>query len=401
MKMIQSNSLSSLFSKEACSSKNVDDIIVGIAQEYDLNEAEIEEMIQGLIQEKVHDDNLEELIASAFSSEEDSSLYDPESLPAIMETSIYSIVDDSEISKRLQIEMYQLNEGSSDVNDLDALGIQAIAYFQSPSKCSYPDEHEYDVKAYVSIYSHTMHNESGERQDIYRSIGEYIPLMMSDLQDLGSLKKAVLDFGYVLDDSIQLKIYGIALYELVGSMPYNEKSSAAFIEFFDEVNVLLAIPDSDAVCSKDDSIYESLDQIVQEEVLYGRCASEALGKAFNHWSTIQEFYDVRLPQIHDDENLLIEEKKSLSRISKKVAFRDDFSNEVMLVKKLNERLVSVLDLSSKSAHEINRILYVCKSSDFNVRINCKRTYMQLQAISNRKRSLNSNSGESIGIKKAG
>lgn len=381
--------------KKVLNLQAIDLVLNKIALEFNLTVEEVNEIYLVLLADEARSEDFEqelrqqidEILRVIGIEEDHTDEFDPESLSFLMGSSIYNLESEEESAKLKDIDEVRLNEGSAHVENLAALEVQARSYFANPNRYYLPEESEKQpqVTGYISLYSHTLFDLNGKPVDIYRATGVSFFLPLEKALALDGIAEGVKSMGYELNESVQVKLYGNALYELVGAKPYKENEATEFVQYFQECsNILVAIPDSETVCDRQDGIYESLDKLVNEEVMYGRGASEVLGQAYNHWSLTQEFYEIRIPEM-EEEKLAIElEKKLVVLIGKKTEFRDGFLKEVRIIKSLNRKECNLSDLNQLSAHEINRILFVCRSDEFAARLESKSVYMQLKSMSHRK-----------------
>jgi hypothetical protein len=357
-----------------------------IAQEYCLELDDVAKIYECVSITDASDEELFMLINELLISSSDES-FDPESLPAIMSASIYNLDTEDDIQKFQEISMMKLNEGSADVEDLDRLHRQAISYFKMPK--TYPlaedDVSDQVLKCYVEFFSHAHFNEVGELVDVYRSSGIVFNCSLEHIEDEEWLIDTIQNMGLCFDKSMRIKVYGLALYDLVGAKAYHTGEKAEFVSpFKDMPNLLFAIPDTEAVLNASGDDFKILEKLVSDEVQYGRSVNEVLGNAMTSWILAHEFFDERYPYMLFEEQELEFELK-LKRISDShKAFKDNFSEEISHIHGLNSKSVSLAEIASLDAHLINRILYVCKSDQFKERLLNKNVYMQLLAMSRKK-----------------
>src|SRR5690606_8603198 len=127
------------------------------------------------------------------------------------------------------------------------------------------------------------------------------------------------------------------------------------------------------------SIFATLDEIVQEEIIYGRTPSDALGGAFAHWSLTKEFFDTRFSEIQEEFEREAFEISLRSKVQRRNSFLHGFEKEVEIVERVNCCILGFKDFAGMTAKEINRVLHVCKSKDFPVKIESRGLFLQLQA----------------------
>lgn len=384
--------------KKVIQSLSLDLVLQNVAGEFNLTQEEVHEIYLTILSNEAKleasEAELEHYIHELFHvigpNEAPEEIYEPESLSHIMKSSIYNLQSDEDTEKLKDIEEARLNEGSASIEDLHGLEAQAKTYFNNPSRyyLSEESDREPQVTCYVGIYSHTLYDLNNEPVCLYKATGVSFNLPLSEVMTLEGISKGVKSTGFEMDETIQVKVYGNCLYDLVGAKPYKDDESTEFVRFFEGCpNILLAIPDSEATCLRGERYSDSLDRLVKDEIMYGRSASEVLEGAYSQWILNQEFYEVRLPEIEEERLSLEHEKKLSVLINKKQEFRGGFAKEVEAINALNSKKCTLSDLSHLTAHEINRILFVCRSNDFAVRIQSKPIYMQLQAMAH-KRSWN-------------
>ncbi len=382
--------------------------IKSVSREVDLPTKAVEGIALDLLSARVVDEEFNremeslvgEILNSLFEVDEveyqETVEYDPAALGNIMSTSIYNLDDDEDIKLRIEKDQHWLNDGSAPVDDLVRLEVQGIEYFARPNY--YPiNENQDDVKVvtgFIGMYSYS--NESG---DIFKSTGDSIEIRIEDVEDTDKIAAALLGKGYQLSELLKIKFYGLHLHEVVGERDYVENEIKSLVEHSKEFpNVLYAIPNRADVerLMGDDSIYSSLNKLIQDEILYGRVAEEVLDKhGFNLWSYGREFYDIRLPQIHQELREAEFTKRSIKRVKSKASFKNNFTDAVKDINDLNSGELTILDLiQTPDSHRVGRILYTAKSQDFSHRIESKPIYLQLLALV---KKLNSSQYQERGI----
>jgi hypothetical protein len=348
-----------------------------IAVEYDVSVDWLEEKFLDLIKEYVLDEEcpVQALLDDVFYDDGDEC-----GSASIDDSSIYDLSSDEEIERKLKRERDALDEGSADVDDFELLREQAESYFKKPKR--YPlaeDEEESWVTGYIGIYTHSLYDENGASRDVFTSTGDAIHMSIESVMDASMIQRELNAIGYQFNDLIQIKFYGQALSSLTGYASYKKGDSLEMVNLLDDYqNILYATPNEDFIA--DDSIYSSLNKMVQDEVLYGRTASEVLGSAFSHWSICREFFETRHLQISGDREAEASRLKVISLMEKRREFKSGFTREVELIEKLNGGMLSINDFCDKTSHELNRILWTCKSKDFSCYIKSKPIFLQLQAL---------------------
>ncbi len=381
--------------------------IRSISNEVGLPVEAVEDIMLNLIKEKVEEEEfyremslvdamLDRLFKVDEVEYEETVEFDRTALPNIMSGSIYNLSSDEDINSRIEKDQRWLNDGSAPVDNLVLLEAQSIEHFARPNH--YPiNENQDDVKVVTGFIG--MYIYSNENGDVFKSNGDSIEVRVEDIEDIDKIAAALLGKGYQLSELLQIKFYGLHLHEVVGEMDYAESEIKSLVEHSKEFpNVLYAIPSRADVerLVGDDSIYRSLNKLIQDEILYGRVAEEVLDKhGFNLWSYGREFYDFRLSQIRQELREAEFAKRSIKRIESKAKFRNNFADAIQDINDLNSGELTILDLiQTPDSHRLGRILYTARSQDFSHRIESKPIYLQLLALV---KKLNSSKYQERGI----
>jgi hypothetical protein len=351
-----------------------------ISCEFALPIEDVESIYENLLLEEISEEELFYLIDSVLNVEDE--IFDPSSLPSIVSNSIYNMDTDEDIQKYLEIELMRLNEGSAAVEDFNKLEEQAVMYFKNPELYPLVEDNTCQyLKCFIEFYSHSLFDQDGTLVDYYRSSGLSFECSLEDVEDTSFFNERLCSFGLFLDNSVRIKVYGLNLYDIVGARAYKIGEKTQFLAPYKELpNLLFAVPDSDAVCDYSIDSSLRLNSLITSEIKYGRSINDILGGAIISWVLDNEFYEERYPQMKFEEEELCFNTRLMNLYKKHCKFKDGFAFEIDLINKINQGEVKLSEVSSLSNHQINRILYVCKSNQFKVRLCSKAIYMQLLAV---------------------
>ena len=300
-------------------------------------------------------------------------------LPEIDERFIYDLADEKEIKRRVKQDQDWLLQGEPEVEDLEKLEELAISYFESPVKVSYPKEEvlEY-VTGYVQFLSGVQFTKDGDALEKWKAIGAKVQVDMDKVLDPEALTVYLKLKGIELSKTTRIVFYGLPLNEIVGSRIYKKgerKKSSPLSK--DYQNILLAIPDYEACSGKEKSIYDSIDSLIKEEILYGTdlmIDRVALG----HW----EMTKARLEELKVEEgeshNIKRIERREKKATEAKNEFDEKFKEAKKFIEKLNRKETSVTDIENKGCELLKQVLWLAEKKD--VRIEDKITYFKLKSL---------------------
>mgnify|MGYP001593467909 FL=1 len=261
---------------------------------------------------------------------------------------------------------------------------QAKEYFSNPNYYPISEDEPRYVKGFIALF----YGVDAEGEAVFKSTGEVVYVGLDDIENEIEIERLLRDVGFILNELVQVKFYSPFLASIVGMKDYAEGEKKELVKHSVEYpNILYAVPDAAEVeFGNDDSIYDSLDKALKEEFMYGRNAEDVLGKqGFAHWAVTREFFETRANAIEEDK---AEEARARSIKERKLIFQKKFDSEMELIEQLN---AGVLDLaqfiSDASAHLINRILYVSRSSSFDVKLKSRQLITQLVAASRYKEQM--------------
>ncbi|EQC44605.1 hypothetical protein M899_2469 [Bacteriovorax sp. BSW11_IV] len=292
---------------------------------------------------------------------------------------IYDLADEKEIERRIKQDQDWLSQGEPEVEELAKLEELATSYFESPTKVSYPKEEvqEY-VTGYVQFLSGVEFTKNGDAVEKWKAIGSKVQVGTSKILDPEGLTVYLKLKGIELCKTTRIVFYGLPLSEIVGSRIYRKGERKKLTPLSsDYQNILLAIPDYEACSGMEKSIYDSIDSLIKEEVLYGTdlmIDRVALG----HW----EMTKARLEELKAEE----EENRNIhkiQRIEKKVTqtkneFDEKFKEARGFIDKLNKKEASFNDIEKESIELIKQVLWLAEKK--GERIEDKITYFKLKSL---------------------
>ena len=327
-------------------------------------------------------EDLEEAIANQFHVE-----VQEDSFEFIEEAGVYDLSDDLDIKNRIKRELQWLNDGSSSLEDLTTLEKESIAYFKNPTKVSYPVEVKDTVEhitGYIQFNAGVKFTTEGKAEIIWKSYGQKLTVDTGILLKPKKIIEYVESFGIEFNpEVVRVSFYGLPLERFTGCRIYNKGERKELVALSsDYSNIVLAIPCM-ADCSRADrSIYEVINEAINEEVLYGGDAGfdrVALG----HW----ELTRIRLEEIKLEEREEKESRRIQRLLSKSIAKRNEYDENFREARKvvagLNSGTCRISDLLVKNAKLLAQIVYLAEKK--NERINNSAIYFQLKALSMKKR----------------
>lgn len=294
--------------------------------------------------------------------------------------SIYDLSDEKEAEFRRKLDLEKLMDGEPDVEDLEMLEIRARAYFENPEKVYIPVE--LDEKPYVTGYVQVMDGvrfiENGDVDIKWKSIGLKIKVEIDCLYNPECIASEAMKLGVELNDFTRVVFYGNPLREIVGDRIYRDGEKKELLELCPEFeNIVVAIPDYEECCRDELSIYETIDNLLKEDIPYGSDLDICNVTLGHYWMTKQRLEELK-EEAEEEFNLVQIGSKEEIRSQKVNAFNANFEDARRLIGELNNQNLKVSDLSGKSVKLIAQVLYLAEKQ--GERIENKFTYLGLKSL---------------------
>ena len=318
---------------------------------------------------------LEQILSEVFQVEEDE-----ESIDVITGNSIYFLGSEKEILQIEKSEAHKLNEGSSSIELIDQLQREAEDYFKCPNHfISYDAENEQEyLTGFIQMYNGVTYNSKGELVPKWKSIDlkfhvEFHELLMPD-----NVITKIESFGIRWTELVRVMFYGPSLERLLGSRIYHEDESKELVSLSDNhPNILLAIQQLESDLNYSDSIFEFIENEVNEGIPYG--ITPDFGRvALGHW----EWTHIRISEIEEEEmeerNLKIIEREEKIRVSEMNDFINKYKDAKDFIRGLNEKVINPIEVYSISQEMLGNILFVCEKLNFRLKESAH--YYQVKAV---------------------
>ncbi len=322
--------------------------------------------------EEVYGSLMDEVLCEVFECEE--------KCDEINEDFIYDLSTEKEIQRRTDREARLLNEGSADLDDIEALEKQAEAYFKNPNNVFIPKEKS--PKEYITIFvqfSAGMNfDEKGNAIPIWKSFGHKLVVGAEKIYSPEDLYEHVESLGIEITSLIRLACYGPSLEKLVGSKIYKKGEKKELVELGESYpNIVLAIPDVEEVNFLDDSIFSRVEAQVNESIKYGMDV-DVDKVALLHWQmTHTRLDEIKVEEAEEKESLRIQklQRKSVERRNE---FDDNFKEARKIIKGLNAGDVTIKSLMESDMKLLNQVMYLTQKK--GERINEAAIYFQLKSL---------------------
>lgn len=317
---------------------------------------------------------LEQILSEVFQVE------DEESTEALCGNAIYFLEDEQSIRRIEKSEQIKLDEGSSNVEDLDSLLIEATDYFKNPnySHTTEDDQGSDYLTCFIQIYSGVTFNGNGEMISKWKSIDHKVQIELRELLLPELLIYKIEQSGIKWTELVRVMIYGPGLEKLVGNRFYEEDESKELVPLSDEFpNILLAIPNIEFELDSEESIFEFTEREINEGIPFGIIPD--FGRVtLGHW----EWTHIRLLELQEEEM----EERVLKTIELEEKFRakemNDFINKYKdakdFIKGLNNKVIDPVEVYSLSLEMLNNILFVTEKLNF--RLSDSAHYYQIKAL---------------------
>jgi hypothetical protein len=304
---------------------------------------------------------------------------DEESLEYLEGNAIYDLADEKEICNREKFDHLSLNEGSPEVEDLNALEEVSRDYFENPRV--YPLDEESikpnHVTGFLQIYSGEKFDNHGHMKEVWKSSNMKVIVKISDLLDPDCVISIIEKQGIKWGPVFRVVFYGNPLVDIIGSRFYSEHDAKELLPLTDQhPNILLALPDYRETEEHSESIFDWLDLQIQEGIAFGILPDVDRVTIGHH-----EYTAIRLQEVFEEEL----EEKSLRQIvkreslavTKKNQFIDTFSEARAFIVGANTGN-GIDQLYSLSLKHLEDILFLCTKS-FE-RINDPLVYAQVRSL---------------------
>lgn len=288
---------------------------------------------------------------------------DEESLQYLEGNQIYDLADEKEIAAREKYDYEALNEGSPDVENLTDLESVSRDYFENPK--TYPlDEDDFrpnHVTGFIQIYSGEKLMASGAMEEVWKSINKKVIVNFSDLLDPEKVISIIEEMGIKWGSVFRVIFYGSPLVEVIGSRFYSERESRELVPLTEShKNILLALPDYSETEEYSESIYDWMDQQVQDGIAFG-ILPDVDRVTIGHW----ELTSVRLQEILEEDleqrNLFGIMKRETISVAKKNQFIETYQDARSFIRNANGG-ISVSDVYCLSLKVLEDILFLCTRS---------------------------------------
>lgn len=298
---------------------------------------------------------------------------------------IYDLSSEADVQRRLKREEDLLNEGSASIENLEELEKQARDYFSNPTKVYVPSEEP--VKDFITVFvqfSAGMNfDEKGNAVTIWKSFGQRLIVDIDKLLQPDELLAQVESLGIEVNNLVRLVCYGPSLEKFVGTKHYSKGEKKELVELSESYpNIVLAVPDSDEVDYKDDSIFSRVEAKVSESIQFGMEA-DVCKSALLHWQMTHS----RLEEIKHEEAEENESRRIQSLQKKSVEKRNDFDNNFReargVISKLNSGDTQVKELFQADLKLLNQIMFLAQKK--GERIETPATFFQLKSLITKKK----------------
>lgn len=318
---------------------------------------------------------MDQILTEVFLADEDK-----ESLQSLEGNAIYDLSDEREIRQRESYDSEILNEGSPDVEELDLLMEIAEGYFANPIQ--YPIKEETikadHVSGFIQILAGMKVNAKGEAVELWKSVNIKIVVSMNEFNDPERIIEQVESKGFKWSPIIRICFYGEPLREIIGEQCYSDQEPKLLVQLSSTYsNILLAIPAFVEFESEGDSIYDFVEDQIQENILYGILPD--FGRTVvGHW----EMTHIRLDELEqenlENKNLLFIQRRERRFVAKKNAFNAKYSSAYQLIKEVNKQSISLDYLFQQEIQTLKQILFLTDRR--NIRIDDPKIYLQVRAL---------------------
>jgi hypothetical protein len=343
-----------------------------------------EEMNQGLdcTDRTDESDELINLLAEILESE---FCHQPEdSLNVLSGNAIYCLDDTRTIEERERFEQQQLDEGCASLGKLDELEQQAQAHFRNPAL--YPlSEGEEDlpwVTGYFQTFRGVSFDKAGNLKENWRTIGSKVVFGFDDLFHPERLIELAKVTGYELNETTRMVVYGPNLESLVGSKLYLPKASKDLIPLVDGNNLIMLSVPSMEDCDLDVSLYEWVNSLKEESILYGNKVDiNRMSEA--HWEITQGRLEELAAEESELKNLLHFGKREASYAKRQSEFNSRYKEARDFIQAVNSTKEYRQALYSMNLSVLDDILFLAEKC--NERISNVAAYLEVRALASKRK----------------
>ena len=348
-------------------------VVCNQSQEKIMKDYQIEEF------ENVYGDLLEEVLAEVFCcDEEESELLDGKF--------IYDLSSEKEIEQRVQREQRFLDGDSAEIEDLELLEKQAVAYFKKPTVIRIPTDQsvkEDFVTGFIQVNVGLRFDTHGSPVEIWRGFGQKVIVELSVLDSVIDVVKRVEEMGIEWTSLVRVVFYGKGLELFTGSRVYKDGEKKELVPLSSESSqIMLAVPSYEE-CDNDESIFSSIDRLVKENIQYG--GDLGIDRvAMGHY----ELTLIRLEELKLEESEVFESERIQSFQKRSVERRNEFDSNFReareVIRALNLGQVKIKQLFDKESKLLGQVMYLCQKS--GERIDNPAIFFQLKALVMKKKN---------------
>ena len=324
-------------------------------------------------------EQLEEILAEAFFVPKEEGVID-----YFLEESIYDLSSDSEIRLRIKRDQEFLDEGNAGVEDLKKLEDQAKAYFKNPKRFKGESEDNTDeITGFVQYLAEVYFDEHGVACEKWRSMGVKFRIALNDLYQPELIMKNVESKGVELNELTRIVFYGYPLEKIVGTRIYKPGEKKEIVNLSEQFkSITLAVPDYSDCSSRHPSIFESIDQMIKNEVPYGNELNLDRVVLGHHELTLQCLEEVRqrsIEELKDERVAVLERKKAVREASFDIKFKDAKD----IISQLNDGIIRISDIESLEAATLGQVLWLAEKKGNRIDNSIK--YFQLKSLFKKKK----------------
>lgn len=326
---------------------------------------------------------------------------DSDSGSVLLASGLYNLDTDEQIERRLKADYDRINDYCADVEDLEALEAEAVAYFKDPrnkvkgtfcTNIEGPNRSErYEIPetviGFIGIFDGYRHDKKGNLEPFFKATGDKLVLEAEMLLDPKAIERALAAVGYSYSDMISLTIYGNAVAKYFGTHRYEEQIERKYKLYplsFGEIDrapkerkkLITPYPEHSTIRVA----MPSFEVEVSGE--YNHTQTDDFGLLMRH-HVLDEIAFNEISERHAlERDLALVSKLEASRVAKSRAFGQHFSDAASCIKSLNDETKKFVTfnelLSTGSSHLISQILYLARKKD--MKIKDRGLYKQLQSV---------------------
>ncbi len=324
-------------------------------------------------------DQLEEVLSELFYVPKEEGVTD-----YFLEESIYDLSSETDIKFRLLRDQEFLDEGSASLENLELLESQARSYFKSPRSYSIEEGKQAEVTGFIQYLAEMSFNQDGQVEQKWRSAGLKIKLNVEDLLFPERVISQIEQMGVEFNDLTRIVFYGFPLEDLVGCRFYTKGQKRDLESLSSEfTGILLAVPDYSDCSRYHKSIFESIEELFQEEVPFGNELSIPRVSSGHYELTLQCLEEVRLRELEETKSERLEELEA-KRSGRKVDFDLKFKEPREIISSLNANSIRISDLANIEVPVLGQALWLAEKKGERIEKPIK--YYQLKSLFKKKKA---------------